>query len=61
VPEFRILLMGPVAVGKSSFINTISSVMSGRIRQLAITGTSTRGITSKVGVVEAKKKYKLRS
>jgi len=49
VPEFRILLTGPVAVGKSSFINTISSVMSGRIRQLAMTGTHSGGITTKVG------------
>jgi len=48
VPTFRILLVGPVATGKSSFINTISSVMSDRIRQLAITGTDTHGITTKV-------------
>ena len=49
-PEFRFLLTGPAAAGKSSFINTISSTISGRIRQLAQVGTYQPGTTQQVGM-----------
>jgi len=48
VPEFRFLLTGPAAAGKSSFVNTISSVISGRIRQPALVGISQPGTTQQV-------------
>ena len=46
--EYRLLLTGPVGSGKSSFINTVYSVFSDRIRQPALTGTSTAGVTKQV-------------
>ena len=48
--EYRLLLTGPVGSGKSSFINTVYSVFSDRIRQPAITGTSTAGVTKQVNL-----------
>jgi len=48
--EYRLLLTGPVGSGKSSFINTVYSVFSDRIRQPAITGTATAGVTKQVNV-----------
>ena len=51
VPEFRVLLTGPAEAGKSSFVNTVSSTMSGRIRQLAMTGKDTYGITTRVLII----------
>jgi len=48
VSDFRLLLTGPVGSGKSSFINSISSVFAGRIKQPAVTGNSPTGITRKV-------------
>jgi len=48
--EYRLLLTGPVGSGKSSFINTVYSVFSDRIRQPAITGTSAAGVTKQVNV-----------
>jgi len=50
-PEFRVLLTGPATAGKSSFVNTVCLVMSGRIRQLAMTGKDTYGITTKVLII----------
>jgi len=51
VADFRLLLTGPVGSGKSSFINTTSSVFAGRIKQPAVTGHSPTGITKQVILV----------
>jgi len=50
VPEFRFLLTGPPSAGKSSFVNTVSSAISGRIRQPAMVGISQPGTTQQVGI-----------
>ncbi|KAH3776046.1 hypothetical protein DPMN_177459 [Dreissena polymorpha] len=42
----RVLMLGPVGSGKSSFYNTINSVFKGRISQGARTGKSAHSITS---------------
>ncbi|XP_076133830.1 interferon-induced protein 44-like isoform X1 [Alosa pseudoharengus] len=40
VPAARVLLVGPVGVGKSSFINSIQSVFYGRVVNRTMVGTS---------------------
>ncbi|KAH3742378.1 hypothetical protein DPMN_049119 [Dreissena polymorpha] len=42
----RILMLGPVGTGKSSFYNTINSVFKGRISQRARCGNATHSITT---------------
>ncbi|WAR31590.1 IFI44-like protein, partial [Mya arenaria] len=46
VSEFRILLLGPVGSGKSSFCNTVTSVFRGRITQRSIVGDSIHSVTT---------------
>ncbi|XP_072516878.1 interferon-induced protein 44 isoform X2 [Salminus brasiliensis] len=41
VPEARVLLLGPVGAGKSSFISSVQSVFSGRVLNRAMVGSST--------------------
>ncbi|KAH3702009.1 interferon-induced protein 44-like [Dreissena polymorpha] len=43
--DVRILMQGPVGMGKSSFYNTINSVFKGRISQSAPCGVAKSGIT----------------
>ncbi|XP_052247799.1 interferon-induced protein 44-like [Dreissena polymorpha] len=43
--DVRILMLGPVGTGKSSFYNTINSVFKGRISQSAPCGVAINGIT----------------
>ncbi|KAH3823361.1 hypothetical protein DPMN_125160 [Dreissena polymorpha] len=43
--DVRILMLGPVGTGKSSFYNTINSVFKGRISQRAPCGVAPQGIT----------------
>ncbi|KAH3715463.1 interferon-induced protein 44-like [Dreissena polymorpha] len=43
--DVRILMLGPVGAGKSSFYNTINSVFKGRISQRAPCRIATHGIT----------------
>uniref|UniRef100_A0A8C9VFC2 G domain-containing protein n=1 Tax=Scleropages formosus TaxID=113540 RepID=A0A8C9VFC2_SCLFO len=40
VKQARILLVGPIGVGKSSFFNSINSVFHGHITSQAVTGTT---------------------
>lgn len=40
VSEARVLLLGPVGAGKSSFISSVQSVFSGRVLNRAMVGSS---------------------
>ncbi|KAJ8277494.1 hypothetical protein GJAV_G00075770 [Gymnothorax javanicus] len=48
VSEARVLLLGPVGAGKSSFISSVHSVFSGRVTNRAMVGTSSTGFTQKL-------------
>ncbi|XP_029604396.1 interferon-induced protein 44-like [Salmo trutta] len=51
----RVLLMGPAGSGKSSFINSVRSVMFGRVLLLPFIGTAAKGFIKKL------KSYDIRS
>ncbi|XP_024144342.1 interferon-induced protein 44-like [Oryzias melastigma] len=46
VTQARVLLVGPVGVGKSSFFNSINSVFRGHVTSQAISGSSTTSLTT---------------
>ncbi|XP_035509984.1 interferon-induced protein 44-like [Morone saxatilis] len=46
VSQVRILLIGPVGAGKSSFFNSINSVFRGHVTSQAIAGCSTTSLTT---------------
>ena len=48
IPQSRILIVGPVGAGKSSFFNTIASVFRGHVTGQAASGCSEHSITSQV-------------
>ena len=48
VSDYRVLMLGPVGSGKSSFFNTIYSVFKDRISQKARSGNTTHSITTAV-------------
>ncbi len=51
VTEARILLVGPVGAGKSSFISSVQSVFSGRVINRAMVGSSSSAsFTKKVNM-----------
>ncbi|XP_072314220.1 interferon-induced protein 44-like [Eucyclogobius newberryi] len=45
VKEARVLMVGPVGAGKSSFFNSINSVFRGNMTSQAITGTAGKSLT----------------
>ncbi|WAR29829.1 IFI44-like protein [Mya arenaria] len=45
VTDFRLLLIGPIGAGKSSFINTAMSAFTSRVMHKAPVGTSETGLT----------------
>ncbi|KAM4628896.1 interferon-induced protein 44 isoform 2-T2 [Polymixia lowei] len=47
VPQARVLLLGPVGSGKSSFISSVQSVFDGRVINRAMVGSSSTGFTKK--------------
>ncbi|XP_052787054.1 interferon-induced protein 44-like isoform X2 [Mya arenaria] len=47
ITDFRLLLVGPVGAGKSSFINTVMSPFADRIINKAAVGTSSQNVTRK--------------
>lgn len=47
VPQTRILLLGPVGAGKSSFFNSVKSVFSGHVTHQALVGSAVNGISNK--------------
>jgi len=46
--DFRVLLVGPRGSCKSSVINTLTSALAGRLKQPALTGEATGGVTKQV-------------
>lgn len=45
VHQTRILLLGPIGAGKSSFFNSVKSVFRGHVTHQALVGSDTKGIT----------------
>uniref|UniRef100_A0A3Q4IC07 Interferon-induced protein 44-like n=1 Tax=Neolamprologus brichardi TaxID=32507 RepID=A0A3Q4IC07_NEOBR len=50
VTQPRVLLIGPVGAGKSSFFNSVSSVFRGHVTSQAISGSSSTSLTTQVFV-----------
>nr|XP_046246604.1 interferon-induced protein 44 isoform X2 [Scatophagus argus] len=48
VTKARVLLLGPVNSGKSSFISSVQSVFNGRVTNRAMVGSSTTSFTKKL-------------
>lgn len=46
VPQARVLLVGPVGAGKSSFFNSINSAFRGNMTSQAIAGTADKSVTT---------------
>uniref|UniRef100_H3DII0 Interferon induced protein 44c2 n=2 Tax=Tetraodon nigroviridis TaxID=99883 RepID=H3DII0_TETNG len=46
VPQARILLVGPVGAGKSSFFNSVNSMFRGKMTCQAIAGTADKSVTT---------------
>ncbi|XP_053399729.1 interferon-induced protein 44-like [Mercenaria mercenaria] len=46
ISEARVLMIGPVGAGKSSFYNTINSIFRGRITQRACSGSAEQSLTT---------------
>jgi hypothetical protein len=51
IPYTKILLLGPVGSGKSSFFNTINSVYRGHVTGQAPMGTGKHSVTTKVRII----------
>ncbi|MBN3283773.1 IF44L protein, partial [Polyodon spathula] len=47
VPQVRVLLVGPVGAGKSSFFNSVNSVFRGHVTSQASAGSSATSLTTK--------------
>jgi signal recognition particle receptor subunit beta len=52
VTDARILIIGPVGAGKSSFFNTINSIFRGRITQKARSGSAEQSLTTAVSITD---------
>jgi ABC-type branched-subunit amino acid transport system ATPase component len=50
VKDARILIIGPVGAGKSSFFNSINSIFQGRITQKACSGSAEQSLTTAVRI-----------
>lgn len=56
VPKARVLLVGSVGAGKSSFFNSINSIFRGNMTCQAIAGTADRSVTTQVSLLTPKYK-----
>uniref|UniRef100_A0A8D1B5N0 TLDc domain-containing protein n=1 Tax=Sus scrofa TaxID=9823 RepID=A0A8D1B5N0_PIG len=54
VSEIRILLLGPVGSGKSSFFNSVKSIFRGHLTRQAIVGSDISSITEKYRIYSIK-------
>ncbi|KAL4236544.1 Interferon-induced protein 44-like [Mactra antiquata] len=62
-PNINILLMGPIGAGKSSFFNTVHTVLQDRIFNVALSGSTDQSLTMKFSrypVYSSKRKDPLR-
>lgn len=50
VTQARVLLLGPIGSGKSSFVSSVQSVFNGRVSNRAMVGSYTTSFTKKVRV-----------
>ncbi|XP_053376723.1 interferon-induced protein 44-like [Mercenaria mercenaria] len=57
VKDARILMIGPVGAGKSSFYNTINSIFRGRITQRAGSGSAEQSLTTAYTPYKVKVKF----
>lgn len=48
VKGIRVLLIGPIGAGKSSFFNSINSVFRGHVTSQAMSGSSGTSVTNQV-------------
>lgn len=48
VKRVRVLLIGPIGAGKSSFFNSINSVFRGHVTSQAMSGSSGTSVTTQV-------------
>lgn len=50
IPQARVLMIGPVGAGKSSFYNTINSIFKERISNRACSGSAEQSLTTAVNM-----------
>ena len=48
IPQARVLMIGPVGAGKSSFYNTINSILKERMASRACSGNAEQSLTTAV-------------
>ncbi|XP_053387344.1 interferon-induced protein 44-like isoform X2 [Mercenaria mercenaria] len=58
VQNVRILLLGPIKAGKSSYLNTIASIDKGRMSQVTITGGAGISLSRKLKVFRPQERLK---
>ncbi|XP_072853944.2 interferon-induced protein 44-like isoform X1 [Pogona vitticeps] len=54
VPKIRVLFIGQISAGKSSFFNSVDSVFQGHVLHLAATGADDKSVTRKYRTYEVK-------
>uniref|UniRef100_H9GQ56 G domain-containing protein n=1 Tax=Anolis carolinensis TaxID=28377 RepID=H9GQ56_ANOCA len=54
VPQFRVLFVGPIQAGKSSFFNSVKSVFRGHVTSQAIAGTDLKSVTTQYKTYQVK-------
>ncbi|KAF7659689.1 hypothetical protein LDENG_00294800 [Lucifuga dentata] len=60
VAQARVLLLGPVSSGKSSFISSVQSVFNGRVTNHAMVGSSSTSFTKKVSCLHQLQSFTIR-
>uniref|UniRef100_A0ACB8F2X4 Uncharacterized protein n=1 Tax=Sphaerodactylus townsendi TaxID=933632 RepID=A0ACB8F2X4_9SAUR len=54
VPEFRVLILGPIGAGKSSFFNSVNSTFRGYVTNQAIAGSDSTSVTMQYRTYQVK-------